>query len=61
MLGGLAVRRAALALAVGPRAALRAAVAARVIPRLLRTFTVIAVITEKSQSVLKVCSKLQVM
>lgn len=43
MLIGLAVRRAAFALAVRARAAFGATVAAGVIPRLLRCFTVIAV------------------
>ncbi len=50
MLIGFAVCRAAFTLAVGARAALWAAVAARVIPRLFCSFTVIAVVTEESQT-----------
>lgn len=49
MLIGLAVCRAAFTLAVGAWAALWATVAAGVIPRLLRSFTVIAARTEKGQ------------
>lgn len=51
VLVGFAVGRAAFAFAVWARAALWAAVAARVVPRLLRSFTVIAV-KEKSQAAL---------
>lgn len=52
MLIGFAVRRAAFALAVGARAALRAAVAAGVVPRLLRSLAVIAVVRGKIPSAL---------
>lgn len=47
MLVGFTVSRAAFALTVGARAALRATVAAGVVPRLLRSFTVIAVKQER--------------
>lgn len=50
MLIGLAVRRAAFALAVGARAALRAAVAAGVISRLLRSFAVIAALCRREST-----------